>query len=99
MPNDSLRKSLQERLELNKALMALSSREEYSHYLKPLLLKGLHNEWLNPNDFKTNDEFMIAYRNAEAYARAVKKILRLIDDAEKIVEDINIRLAPRKSVI
>lgn len=42
---------------------------------------------------------MIAYRNAEAYARAVKKILRLIDDAEKIVEDINIRLAPRKSVI
>jgi hypothetical protein len=86
-------------MELQKALAYLAGLPEYSHYLKPLLKKRLHNKWLNPSDYKTQEEFLLAYNEELGYARAVKDILKMIDDASTRVEGIAKSMEPIKNVI
>lgn len=62
-------------------------------------MSKLHNKWLSPSEFKSQEEFLLKYNEELGYAKAVKDIITLIDNAGARVESISKKLQPQKNVI
>ena len=60
--------------------------------LQPLLESKARNSWVDPREFKNNDEFVYAYSIARGWALAVEELLRFVNEETVKAEGLDKKL-------
>lgn len=82
-------KHLKKELDLQMCYHRLWTNKDFQQLLEALRQE---NKWLNPQEFKDNDEFMRAYNVMWARAQSIKEMVLLLSTAEQRVKDIGNRI-------
>ena len=86
----SSRKSKSKNKELIRweALDRISKLQEYQEHLRPILINAQQNKWLEPEKFKTLDQFHKAYSEVYGRAKAFGEIQTMIDGASAMLKSL-----------
>ena len=79
----------QEALQQASWVLEMSKTKGWLQVLKPLLESRLHNQWLDPRQFKNAKEFIDAYNKTWAWADVVRELLSMIAGYEDTVRTLN----------
>lgn len=84
---------LKKQLNFAEALFRIYKSDDFQTHLLPLLDKVISSSyWPNPADYKTNEEFMIAYNSMYGKTKAYEEFLRLFTGAESQINSIREQL-------